>query len=127
MRKWILGAAALAVVIAIGAIIYWPFGDRPGKVTDEALKAGLSPTYFTAAGDDFFHDSSDHASPHMDSEVTLSKDTDETRGRNMWLVWTGGNDRFWDVLTQYSFGTFDLLKTISSAPNLPYSRDNRRH
>ena len=21
---------------------------------------------------------------------------DEVKGRNMWIVWTGGNDRFWD-------------------------------
>ena len=24
---------------------------------------------------------------------------DEIKGRNMWLVWTGGNDRFWDRMT----------------------------
>ena len=34
----------------------------------------------------------------------------------MWLVWTGGDDRLWDVLTVSSLGTFDLLKTISSHP-----------
>ena len=35
----------------------------------------------------------------------------------MWLVWTGGNDRFWDALTVSSFGAFDLLKTVSSHPD----------
>ncbi len=39
---------------------------------------------------------------------------DEIEGRNMWMVWTGGNDRLWDRLTQDSLGSFDLLKTISS-------------
>ena len=34
----------------------------------------------------------------------------------MWLVWTGGDDRFWDRLTHDTFGAFDLLKTISSHP-----------
>jgi hypothetical protein len=38
----------------------------------------------------------------------------------MWLVWTGGNDRLWDRLTRDSLGTFDLLKTISSHPRVPY-------
>jgi hypothetical protein len=32
-------------------------------------------------------------------------------GRNMWLVWTGGNDRFWDTISATSFGTLDFLKT----------------
>ena len=42
----------------------------------------------------------------------------EIEGRNMWMVWTGGNDRLWDRLTVDSIGTFDLLKTISSHPRL---------
>src|SRR5207253_9479310 len=44
---------------------------------------------------------------------------------NMWLVWTGGNDRFWDTITVNSFGGFDLLKIVSSHPSLKFSRDNR--
>ena len=32
----------------------------------------------------------------MDSGVALTPD--EVKGRNMWMVWTGGNDRFWDML-----------------------------
>ena len=43
----------------------------------------------------------------------------------MWLVWTGGNDRFWDRLTHDTFGAFDLLKTISSHPKLKNRRGNR--
>ena len=35
----------------------------------------------------------------------------------MWIVWTGGNDRFWDAITDYSFGAFDLLKIVSSHPD----------
>ena len=43
----------------------------------------------------------------------------------MWIVWTGGNDRLWDVLSRESFGSLDFLKTVSSHPTLPYSRDTR--
>jgi hypothetical protein len=39
---------------------------------------------------------------------------DQIQGRNMWMVWTGGDDRLWDVLNWKSYGIFDLLKTISS-------------
>ncbi len=42
----------------------------------------------------------------------------EITGRNTWLVWSGGNDRFWDGMTATTFGGFDLLKTISSRPGL---------
>ena len=59
----------------------------------------------------------------MDGGIALTPD--EVKGRNMWLVWTGGNDRLWDELTNLTFGSFDLLKILSSYPGLKYSRDNR--
>ena len=49
----------------------------------------------------------------------------EIEGRNMWMVWTGGNDRLWDRLSVDSLGSFDLLKTISSHPGLGYGRRDR--
>ena len=58
---------------------------------------------------------------------------DEVKGRNMWLVWTGGNDRFWDQVTKDSLATFDLLKIITSHPSQTYcdgqrcDRDSRWH
>ena len=48
------------------------------------------------------------------------------RGRNNWIVWTAGNDRFWDQLSsKFSYGTIDLLKTISSHQSAKYGRHNR--
>ncbi len=46
-------------------------------------------------------------------------------GRNNWIAWTAGNDRFWDVLAAKSFGNVDLLKTVSSAPGMKFGRYNR--
>ncbi|HXO19232.1 MAG TPA: hypothetical protein VOA87_04820, partial [Thermoanaerobaculia bacterium] len=43
----------------------------------------------------------------------------DVRGRNTWLVWGGGDEAFWDWLANNSFGTFDLLKTLSSYPCSP--------
>ena len=63
--------------------------------------AGRDVASLPAADEDYFHD--------MDGGVALT--ADEVKGRNMWLVWTGGNDRFWDVMTASTFGAFDLLKT----------------
>ncbi len=67
------------------------------------------------ASEDYFHD--------MDGGIALTPA--EVKGRNMWIVWTGGNDRFWDLMSGYTFGAFDLLKTISSHPSQGYSRANR--
>src|SRR5215472_7869913 len=88
---------------------------RAQAVIDEARQAGRSAQSFPAADEDYFKG--------MDGGIALSPD--EVKGRNMWLVWTGGNDRLWDKLTNLTYGTFDLLKILSSYPGLKYSRDNR--
>lgn len=47
------------------------------------------------------------------------------RGRDNWLVFSGGNDRFWDALDRATLGGFDLLKIVSDHPALPSTRKNR--
>ncbi|MFI5339052.1 MAG: hypothetical protein ACHQ7N_04350 [Candidatus Methylomirabilales bacterium] len=91
----------------------WP--AQSGQVLDEARRAGRPAASFTAADDDYFHD--------MDGGYALTRE--EVQGRNTWIVWTGGNDRFWDIISTSSFGALDFLKTISSYPKLKFSRDNR--
>ncbi len=88
---------------------------KSGHVQDEAMRAGRSAASLPAADEDYFHD--------MDGATALTGD--EVKGRNNWIVWTAGNDRFWDLLSTSSFGTLDFLKTVSSYPGLKFSRDNR--
>ena len=88
---------------------------QPGTVRDEAMRAGRTASSFPAADEDYFHD--------MDGGLALTKE--QIQGRNMWLVWTGGDDRLWDVLSVESLGSLDFLKTLSSHPTLPYSRETR--
>jgi hypothetical protein len=90
-------------------------GPQPGQVLDEARRASRPAASFPAADEDYFHD--------MDGAITLT--SDEVKGRNTWLVWTGGDDRLWDVLATASVGNLDFLKTLSSYPGLKASRDNR--
>jgi len=90
-------------------------GPQPGKVLDEAKQVGRDGASFKHSADDYFHD--------MDGGVALSPE--EVKGRNMWIVWSGGNDRFWNSMTEYTFGAFDLLKIVSSHPSLGYARSNR--
>ncbi|MBV8436314.1 MAG: hypothetical protein JOY95_02230 [Silvibacterium sp.] len=99
-------------------------GPEPGHVQDEALRAGRNAASFPAADEDYFHDM-DQAADEKHQLHPLDLNPNEVKGRNMWLVWTGGNDRLWDVLSVLSVGNLDLLKTISSPPNLKGSRDNR--
>jgi hypothetical protein len=93
----------------------------PGHVLDEARQAGRSAASLPAATEDYFHD--------MDGGIALAKDAatglDPVLGRNMWLVWSGGNDAFWDKMTRYTFGAFDLLKIIAYDPNKPIDRARR--
>ncbi len=102
--------AAVLVLMACGA-----HEPKPGTVRDEAMLASRPASSFPAADEDYFHD--------MDGGLPLTKE--QIQGRNMWLVWTGGDDRLWDVLSVDSLGSLDFLKTVSSHPTLPYSRDTR--
>src|SRR6202022_4067501 len=118
-RADVMRSATLLVVLGAGLALLLSCGGIPplqgGQGLDEARRAGRSAQTFPAAGEDYFHD--------MDGGIPLS--AEEIKGRNTWLVWTGGNDRFWDRLSMTSAGVVDLLKTISSHPSLKFSRDTR--
>jgi hypothetical protein len=109
------GFAIVAAMILASSLV--TACDDKETVVDEAMKAGRGADTFPAADEDYFKD--------MDGGAKLT--ADEVIGRNNWIVWTAGNDRFWNVITETAFGNFDLLKTISSHPSLAYDRDNRFH
>ena len=109
------GLRLLAATCLLASSV-WLVGEaRAQSVIDEARQAGRSGQSFRAADEDYFR--------AMDGGIALSPD--EVKGRNMWIVWTGGDDRLWDELTNLTFGNFDLLKILSSYPGLKYSRDSR--
>lgn len=110
-RLW-LTAAGLLIAAALAIYFSRP---RPGHVKDEARRAGRDAASFPAADEDYFHD--------MDGGIPLTNE--EIKGRNTWMVWTGGNDRMWDQLSVKSVGTLDFLKTLSSYPKLKFNRSNR--
>ena len=94
---------------------------RPGTVLDEARQAGRGAASLPAPVEDYFHDMDGGADLKPDPDTKL----DPVLGRNMWLVWSGGNDRFWDKMTSYTFGAFDLLKILAYDPNKPIDRAER--
>lgn len=80
--------------------------EHSGPAQDEAKQAGKTTADFPQAKADYFKE--------MDGGIDLTPA--QVRGRNTWMIWTGGNEAFWDYLANNSFGTFDLLKVISSYP-----------
>lgn len=120
-RLRVIGIILVLAVLAISVVIFVWYRQHNtdrliGHVPDEARLAERSASSFPAADEDYFHD--------MDGGIALSPE--EIKGRNTWLVWTAGNDRFWDKMVNASAGALDFLKTLSSHPNLKkFSRDNR--
>ena len=79
--------------------------DRvPPPPTDDAKAAGMTAAHFPQISRDVF--------AAMDGGVPLS--ADEIRGRNTWILWTAGNQAFWDRIARESYGIVDLLKTLDS-------------
>ena len=104
-------ASVIAALVAFGMLA----GCQPKGKDDAAAVAGLDDAHFVHADEDYFRE--------MDNGVTLTPD--EIRGRNMWLVWTGGDDRFWDFMSKPTFGGFDLLKLVAPDPRGPNRRAAR--
>jgi mono/diheme cytochrome c family protein len=114
-----LGLAALgALSLSLAACKHEP---KPGEgaVDDEAALANVKAEHFHHAGlhngVDYFHD--------MDGAIPLTET--EVQGRAMWLVWTGGDDRFWDSMVKPTYGTFDLLKIVAGRPESGNARPDR--
>ena len=64
--------------------------QQAGNVKDEAMLAQRDAASFPAAGEDYF--------AAMDGGETLTPD--QVKGRNMSIVWTGGDDRLWDTFVR---------------------------
>lgn len=95
-----LGWGALFIVLGIAS--YYTLSHK--KIVDSAMAEGKTVADFPQTASAWFDD--------MDNAVAL---TDEQRkGRNTWLLWSGGNQDFWDYMAGHSFGSVDLLKIMDS-------------
>ena len=114
MQKAFAGVIAGLCLIAVSSCAE----PQPGTVQDEAMRAGRNAASFPAADEDYFVDMDGGYKRDADPNVKLN--VNEIRGRNMWNVWAGGNDRFWDYMANNTFGVFDLLKILSSNPRVGF-------
>jgi len=103
-KKSLLLAAGVVIALAAGGFAFHKIRTRPGRglMRDEASLADRAS--FAEPDEDYF--------AAMDGGIDL--DLDETKGRNIWMIWSGGNDRLFDWLARYTGGEFDLLKIVSS-------------
>lgn len=132
MSSWrsilIFGVLAIAV-IAGGLLAIGRRDDRRTEHLDEAMRVGRSADSFPPADEDYLVDMDRGLSrspervaaalPFLPPEQALDL---FVKGRNNWVVWSGGNDALWDYLANHSFGALDFLKTLSSHPSLGYGR-----
>src|SRR5437867_5490428 len=85
---------------------------RKHEPVDEATAAGLTTSDFPQVTADVFKP--------MDGGIDLSPE--EIMGRNTWILWSGGDQRFWNHAAQDSYGLIDLLKMLD---NRKYPRGER--
>ena len=112
-------------------------GHGSGAVLDEALCVGRTADSFPAADEDYFRDMdygvtktpkevATGLAPYLPGISPEAATSAAVKGRNNWIVWSGGNDRLWDVLSVDSAGILDFLKILSSHPDVKHlSRDSR--
>src|SRR5712671_6188007 len=79
-------------------------GCTPKDAVDEATAAGKTVADFPETRADPFQP--------MDRGIVLTPG--EVAGRNTWMLWTGGNEAFWDYLSRNGYGLVEFLKTIDS-------------
>jgi hypothetical protein len=99
-RCMIVAVAFLALVICCLPGCHH-FVESP---PDDAMAAGYTAADFLQLKDDLFK--------QMDQGLHLTED--EIEGRNTWILWTAGNQVFWDRIAREGYGIVDLLKTLDS-------------
>jgi hypothetical protein len=102
VKKIIITAVLVACFCGLLALLGWRLANRP--VLDDAKAAGKTVADFP--------ETISHAFDAMDGGINLNDE--ERRGRNTWLLWTAGDQVFWDQMARHGLGTADLLKTIDS-------------
>jgi hypothetical protein len=102
VKKNLIAAVLIFFFCGFLALLEWR--HLSGPIPDDAKATGKTVADFP--------ETLSHAFDSMDGGTALSDD--ERKGRNTWLLWTAGDQVFWDRMAQHGFGTADLIKTIDS-------------
>src|SRR5262249_30603723 len=120
----------LASVVVFTVMAGASYSDSPvGAVQDEAMLAGvkaeqLVPKLPLAPETKKYLADMDYGYLRASNPQQYELTDAEENGRIAWVIWTFGNDRFWDYMANHTFGAFDLLKVLSSPPDFGYCTDD---
>ncbi len=123
--NWKCATAILAIGAGALAIAGCSESPKSGQVKDEALVAGRTADTLKGVdgtGDDLLADMDYGYRRNTDPSAKL--DAAGVRGRVSWVMWTFGNDRFWDYMANHTFGAFDLLKILSTHSAIGYCTED---
>ncbi|MDZ7925153.1 MAG: hypothetical protein U5M23_14120 [Marinagarivorans sp.] len=104
IKKSGIALVVIIVVIAVAGAGAWFLWNKKQPIVDTPMAQGKTTKDFPQTASRWFD--------AMDGGVALTDE--ERKGRNTWLIWTGGNQEFWDHMATHSFGTVDLLKVLDS-------------
>jgi mono/diheme cytochrome c family protein len=82
--------------------------------------ANAAREYYKPAALDYFEDMDRVGGGEAPGSRKLELTENGVRGRNAWVLWTAGNEAWWDWLARYGYGTIDLLRLVDTA-----ARDDR--
>lgn len=94
----------LSIIVAVGVAAYFLVEFLTPPVQDAAKRAGKTT--------EDFPETATRMLDQMDGGIEVTDA--ERKGRNTWVLWTAGNDAFWDYMARHSLGILDLLKTLST-------------
>src|SRR5436190_10157025 len=98
------GRHVIVAGLALVAAAFFYTSYTPKDAVDEATAAGKTVADFPETRADPF--------PGMDGGIEFTPD--EIAGRNTWVLWTGGNEAFWDYMARHAYGMIDFLKVLDS-------------
>lgn len=83
-----------------------------GPGSDPVKWQRAAETYYRPAALDYFEDMDAIGTTERPGAAKIRLGPEEVKGRNAWVMWTGGNEAWWDWLARYGYGSIDLLKLI---------------
>ncbi len=87
--------------------------DGEDQIVDEATERGLTVSDLKIASTNIFQQM-DQVPDDQGNLKPLGLTEEEIKGRNTWILWTGGDQRFWDRMARTSVGLIDLLKLVDT-------------
>ncbi|AMV28684.1 hypothetical protein VT84_30040 [Gemmata sp. SH-PL17] len=83
-----------------------------GKGADAKTWEKAAYEYYRPASLNYFEDMDAMGTTDVVGAKKLALSPEAIKGRNAWVIWTAGNEAWWNWLAQYGYGTIDLLKLV---------------